>query len=277
MDGWIKLHRKILDSSVFANEKMLKVWLWCLFKANWEDKKTMIGTREVELKRGQFIFGRKKASVELDIPPTTINRLMHRLADMKMIELKVDSKWTLVTVENYTKYQGDDSASGQIMDSKWTDNGQIMDSKWTDNGQIMDTAKNIKNIKNIKKEKEYKEREERKEKEKEKEKAEDGKNIPPTLDEINAWMDKKGYTFDGEQFFDFYESKGWMVGKNKMQNWHSAMSTWEKRERKAKPYKPKEDTADKINNVYKLAEEWVHEDDEARVYENSFSNTELLP
>ena len=59
---------------------------------------------------------------------------MHRLADMKMIELKVDSKWTLVTVENYTKYQGDDSASGQIMDSKWTDNGQIMDRQWTDNG-----------------------------------------------------------------------------------------------------------------------------------------------
>ena len=33
---------------------------------------------------------------------------------------------------------------------------------------------------------------------------------------------------DAEKFFDFYESKGWMIGKNKMKNWKAALRTWEK-------------------------------------------------
>ena len=35
-----------------------------------------------------------------------------------------------------------------------------------------------------------------------------------------------------ETFFDFYESKGWMVGKNKMKDWKACVRTWEKRQNK---------------------------------------------
>jgi type II secretory pathway pseudopilin PulG len=51
----------------------------------------------------------------------------------------------------------------------------------------------------------------------------------PTIDEIKAYIAEKGYHFDAEQFFAFYESKGWKVGNQPMKDWKMACVTWEGR------------------------------------------------
>ena len=53
----------------------------------------------------------------------------------------------------------------------------------------------------------------------------------PTIEEIRQYCLEKGYNVDAEQFFNFYESKGWVVGKAPMKNWRAAVSTWNKREK----------------------------------------------
>lgn len=53
--------------------------------------------------------------------------------------------------------------------------------------------------------------------------------IPPSLDEVVQYVKDKNLNVDPYQFWNFYESKGWYVGKNKMKNWHSAIATWIKR------------------------------------------------
>lgn len=50
----------------------------------------------------------------------------------------------------------------------------------------------------------------------------------PTLDEVEAYIIEKDYNVDAEQFIDFYESKGWMIGKNKMKSWKAAVRTWQR-------------------------------------------------
>ena len=50
----------------------------------------------------------------------------------------------------------------------------------------------------------------------------------PTVDEVRAYCQEKGYTLDPERFVNFYESKGWMVGKTKMKKWKAAVANWEK-------------------------------------------------
>lgn len=50
----------------------------------------------------------------------------------------------------------------------------------------------------------------------------------PTIEELEEYIKEKGYHFDAESFFAFYESKGWMIGKNPMKNWRMACVTWEK-------------------------------------------------
>lgn len=60
------------------------------------------------------------------------------------------------------------------------------------------------------------------------------KFIPPTLEEVQAYCYERNNNVDAEKWFNFYQSKGWMVGKNKMKDWKAAVRTWE-RENKPKP------------------------------------------
>jgi hypothetical protein len=62
--------------------------------------------------------------------------------------------------------------------------------------------------------------------------------IPPSLEMIKIYCSNKNSPIDPETFFNFYESKGWMIGKNKMVNWHSAVSTWEKKDKNESNYIP---------------------------------------
>ncbi len=61
--------------------------------------------------------------------------------------------------------------------------------------------------------------------------------IKPTVEEIKKYCQERKNNVDPQQFWDFYESKGWYVGKNKMKDWKAAVRTWEKRH-PAPPPKP---------------------------------------
>ena len=55
---------------------------------------------------------------------------------------------------------------------------------------------------------------------------------PPTLEEVQSYVLEKGIEIDTERFVAYYESNGWMVGRNKMKSWKSAIVTWKKNEEK---------------------------------------------
>lgn len=54
--------------------------------------------------------------------------------------------------------------------------------------------------------------------------------IKPTLDEIKTFLNEQGYETDTDRyanrFYNFYESKGWKVGKEKMKDWKAAIRGW---------------------------------------------------
>lgn len=54
--------------------------------------------------------------------------------------------------------------------------------------------------------------------------------LPPSLDEIRAYISEKQYSVNPLKFFNHYESNGWLVGKNKMKNWKAAIVSWQTRE-----------------------------------------------
>lgn len=55
------------------------------------------------------------------------------------------------------------------------------------------------------------------------------KFTPPSIPEVKEYCDERKNTVNPQTFVDFYESKGWMVGKNKMKSWKACVRTWEKR------------------------------------------------
>jgi len=54
----------------------------------------------------------------------------------------------------------------------------------------------------------------------------------PTLDEVKNYCILRKNNIDSEAFIDFYESKDWLIGKNKMKDWKACVRTWENREKK---------------------------------------------
>lgn len=62
-----------------------------------------------------------------------------------------------------------------------------------------------------------------------KEKESKKKNVrfsPPTIEEVKQFIAEKGYSVNAESFFSYYESNGWMVGRNKMKKWQAAVAKW---------------------------------------------------
>jgi len=56
--------------------------------------------------------------------------------------------------------------------------------------------------------------------------------IPPSLSDLETYIKEQRGKFTAQQFTDFYEARGWMVGKNKMKNWQACVRTWISREEK---------------------------------------------
>lgn len=67
--------------------------------------------------------------------------------------------------------------------------------------------------------------------------------VPPTVEEVRQYCQDNDYSVDAQRFVDFYECKGWMVGKNKMKNWKAAVRTWVKKDQEGvKKDEPREPT-----------------------------------
>lgn len=58
----------------------------------------------------------------------------------------------------------------------------------------------------------------------------------PTIEEVDAYCKERKNGIDAQKFFDFYESKGWLIGKTKMKDWKAAVRTWETKERERRTF-----------------------------------------
>lgn len=136
MGGWVKLHRCLINKPIFDNANLLKVWIWCLCKATHSEHDQLVGLQVVKLQPGQFIFGRIKAAEELNIPQSTVWRLITFLKKNESLDIKTNNKYSLITIDNWASYQAD----ADKMDIK-TDNNR------TSSEQQMDTNKKDKKVK----------------------------------------------------------------------------------------------------------------------------------
>ena len=74
----------------------------------------------------------------------------------------------------------------------------------------------------------------------------------PTIEEITLYVAEKGYTFNPQAFFDYYEANGWRVGKNPMKKWKAACANWQRMEQERK-----QDTRHGNNNEHPTNSELV--------------------
>lgn len=119
-NGWIKLHRKILENPISRKPTYAWLWIFLLLRANHKETKFLWNGQEITIKEGQILTGRKELSKETGIPETTIERaLAHFEKNGHQIGQQKTTKYRVITILNWKQYQNMDTKA----DNKRTTNG----------------------------------------------------------------------------------------------------------------------------------------------------------
>lgn len=192
--GWIRVQRAILDHWVFSEADALKLWVYLLMSANYEDKSRSFNGRLIQVKRGQLIYGRHAVSQRLGISETKLRRYIKQFIKDEMISQQTTNKYSIITITCYDKYQDVDQ---QTTNKRPTNRQQTTTPK-----QVTSNNKQFK---------------------------------APSVGEVEAYCESRRNGIKAEAFVDYYETRGWMVGKHKMKSWQSAVRTWENRRKEQQP------------------------------------------
>lgn len=119
---YLALFRKIEDSFVYQDSELLHLWIHCLIKASYTDRVIMFDGAEIELKRGQFITGRKSLAKTLKTTEQKVRSRLALLEKHNQIVLKSTNKYSIITIVKYSYYQTDPK---KITNREPTDNQQI--------------------------------------------------------------------------------------------------------------------------------------------------------
>ena len=143
MEGFINLHRTLLDSMIFSSQTGLKIWIWLLLKASFKKRYVSLkigkGETTVTIERGQLLFGRYKAEEELNIDGSTIYRWIKKLEENEMILLQSNNQYSIVTICNYDNYQSGNTNEEQPMNNQRATNEQQTNSRRTAGEQQVNT------------------------------------------------------------------------------------------------------------------------------------------
>ncbi len=115
-NGYIKIYRKILDWEWYSDINTRIVFLHCLLKANWKDKKW----KGVEVKRGAFVSSLRHLSREIGISERSLRTALAHLELTHEVTQSSFVKYTVFTVVHYDEYQATDTVTDTQNDTKVT-------------------------------------------------------------------------------------------------------------------------------------------------------------
>jgi len=142
MEGWIKIHRKMLDWEWYNDNNTKILFLHLLLTANHKEKKW----RGQIIKRGQKITSIQHLAEETRLSVRQVRTSLDKLKSTHEITIKTTNKNTLVTIEKYNDYQDKDNNNDKQND-KQPDNEMTIERQTND--KQMTTNKNDKNVRNI--------------------------------------------------------------------------------------------------------------------------------
>lgn len=128
-NGWIKLHRKLLDNPIAKKPAWLTVWVHLLLLANHQEKSFIWNGTAITIHQGQLITGRNELAKQCGVSPSLVERVLKYLEIEQQIGQQKTTKYRLITVLKWKDYQKSDSTS---------------DNKRTTDGQQADTNKNVR-------------------------------------------------------------------------------------------------------------------------------------
>ena len=144
IDGWISLHRKILENPILNRSRVysnFEAWIWLLLKANHKDNKFMLGSELIKVKKGSMITSQKKLCRQFRWGSTKLRNFLKVLQKDKMILLKTNTQATHISICNYESYQ-----DSQITNKTQTTHAQHTHNTRTKTNNNVNNDNNLNNI-----------------------------------------------------------------------------------------------------------------------------------
>ena len=142
---WLKLYRKFVKWEWYKDTKTKCLFIHLLLNANYEDTKW----QGIEIKRGQLITSLKNLSLQNNISVKSIRTSLERLKTTNEVACKTTSKFTIITILNYNRYQDkiidDNKPNDTQLDKRMANKGQTNGKQTTTVVEIVDT-KDTKNL-----------------------------------------------------------------------------------------------------------------------------------
>lgn len=106
LDGWIKLHRKVLDNPIVCKDaETFAIWIYMLLSAAHEGTDVVFRGKRQHLEPGQFLSSIRQISAKLGVERSKTYRAIKLLKSETQIETQESNKNTLFTIKNWSKYQ----------------------------------------------------------------------------------------------------------------------------------------------------------------------------
>ena len=142
-NGYIKLHRSLLDNPICRKPEY--GWLWCilLMRANHKDRAEIFNGKKIKIEAGQTIVGRKALSRQSGISESKVYRILKYLENEHQIKQQPNNKYTTITILNWHKFQSSKQQSEQPVNNQRTTSEQPVNTNKNDKKE-----KNDKNDKN---------------------------------------------------------------------------------------------------------------------------------
>lgn len=145
--GWITLHRKILNSEVWTDKDLFRIWIWCLLKANHKDTRFIHGNKRIFIKAGSFVTGGLTGSREVGISHSSFWRKLKLLQAMDNIRLICFSQYSIVEINNWNEYQNvKKMKNNNSLNTNTLD--KVSEESWKADGKQMETDNNVNNVNN---------------------------------------------------------------------------------------------------------------------------------
>lgn len=140
-NGWVKLHRKMLDNPIIMKDaEHLAVWMYLLLNATHAEYPALFKGKKIILQPGQLITGCISIGNQLSISESKVRRTLNDFICDGQIDRQTSNKNSLITVLNWDLYQNFDGQNDtQVTDKRRTTDGQVTTNK---------KNKNVKNVKN---------------------------------------------------------------------------------------------------------------------------------
>jgi hypothetical protein len=138
--GYVKLWRKLIDAGWLKQPKLCAFWIWCLLKASHKEMDIIVGYQTVHLMPGDFVFGRHKASEELEMSERSIRTNLDFLEKSQNVTIKTTNKYYIISIINWQVYQSEELTNDQQNDQPLTSKRPASDHK--------QECKELKNVKN---------------------------------------------------------------------------------------------------------------------------------